>query len=54
MGVLAALVAERLGPKRWQGRWLNPGRALRPLSAVPQEALAYLQRWGAPGWPAFV
>ncbi|KAL4440381.1 hypothetical protein ABPG75_003382 [Micractinium tetrahymenae] len=44
-GLVAALVAERLGPARWQGRWCLHGRALRPLSAVPPEALALLQRF---------
>lgn len=44
-GLLAALVAERLGPGRWRGRWYRHGRALRPLGEVPPEALAFLQRW---------
>lgn len=49
MGLLAALVAEQLGPRRWRGRWLAPQRALRPLEEVPPEARAWLQRcegWG--------
>lgn len=49
MGLLAALVLERLGPKRWARRWANPGRALRPLGEVPEESLAYLQRCGRGG-----
>ena len=43
MGLLAALVVDRLGPKRWRRRWTAPSRALRPLGEVPPEALAYLQ-----------
>lgn len=44
MGLFAAMVAERLGPNRWRGRWLVPHRAMRPLCEVPEEALGYLQR----------
>lgn len=51
MGLLGALVAEKLGPRRWRQRWVNAGRALRPLCEVPDEALAYLQRCVAlVGW----
>ena len=43
MALLAALAADQLGPKRWRRRWTTPSRALRPVSDVPPEALAYLQ-----------
>lgn len=43
MALLAALAVDRLGPKRWRRRWTTPSRALRPVSDVPPEALAYLQ-----------
>eukprot|EP00887_Chlorella_sp_A99_P004647 scaffold4.g4647.t1 len=47
-GLFAAMVAERLGPGRLRGRWLNPARALCPLDQVTPEALRFLhrhQRW---------
>lgn len=44
-GLLAALIAEKVGPKRWAGRWYNHRRALRPLGVAPAEALERLQRF---------
>ena len=43
-GLQLALLFEGIFPKRFKGRWLNPGRALRPLGDIPAEALRYLER----------
>ena len=42
-GLQLALLLEGVFPKRFKGRWLSPGRALRPLGDVPAEALQYME-----------
>jgi hypothetical protein len=42
-----AQAAEGLWRRRYGGRWLSPGRALRPLSAVPPEPLQWIDRWAS-------
>jgi hypothetical protein len=39
-----AQTAEGLWRRRYGGRWLSKGRALRPLSTVPQEPLQWVDR----------